>query len=64
MKFYSIKKKYEDDFLNLIVEKTKPKIKESEKIKIFNNLINDSNRRIKQKIELKLIIQIIKLKMN
>ena len=49
MKFYSIKKKYEDDFLNLIVEKTKPKIKESEKIKILNNLINDSNRRIKAK---------------
>ena len=55
MKFYSMKKQLEDEFLNRIVEKTIPKIKESEKLKIFNNLIKDSNRRTEGKNRVEII---------
>ena len=46
MQFYAIKKQTEDEILTFMVEKSKPKIKENERIKVFNHLIDDSNRRI------------------
>ena len=55
MKFYSMKKQSEDEFLKIIVEKTIPKIKESEKVKIFNNLIKDSNRRTEAKNRIEIV---------
>ena len=57
MKFYSMKKQSEDEFLKIIVEKTIPKIKESEKVKIFNNLIKDSNRRTEAKNRIEIVNQ-------
>ena len=55
MKFYSMKKQSEDEFLKIIVEKTIPKIKESEKVKIFNNLIKDSNRRTEARNRIEIV---------
>ena len=46
MQFYAIKKQTEDEILTFMVEKSKPKIEEKERIKIFNHLIDDSNKRI------------------
>ncbi len=46
MQFYAIKKQTEDEILTFMVEKSKPKMKEKERIKVFNHLIDDSNRRI------------------
>ncbi len=57
MKFYSMKKQSEDEFLKIIVEKTIPRIKESEKVKIFNNLIKDSNRRTEAKNRIEIVNQ-------
>ena len=62
MEFYSIKKQSEEEFLNIIVEKTKPKIKESDRIKIFNNLIEDSNRRIEAKNRIEFLNKNYKIK--
>ena len=45
MEFYTIKKQTKNEILNYLVNQSKPKIKESERIKVFNHLIEDSNRR-------------------
>ena len=45
MQYYAIKKQTRNDVIKSLVENTKLKIKESEKIKTFNRLIEDSNRR-------------------
>ena len=45
MQFYSIKKQTKNEILDYMVNQSKPKIKESERVKVFNHLIEDSNRR-------------------
>ena len=55
MKFYAIKNQTKFDAVNIIVEKSKKKISEKEKILTFNRLIEDSNRRAEVKNRINLI---------
>ena len=55
MKFYAIKNQTKSDAVNIIVEKSKKKISEKEKILTFNRLIEDSNRRAEVKNRINLI---------
>ena len=49
MKFYSIKKQTQSDAIDIIVDKAKRKIRETDRILTFNRLIEDSNRRAEAK---------------
>lgn len=49
MKFYAVKKQSKIEAINIIVDKSKKKIKEKERISTFNRLIEDSNRRAEAK---------------
>ena len=51
MKFYSLKRKKNQEKINKLIEENKVKINKIEIDKTFNRLINDANRRIIQKKE-------------
>ena len=55
MKFYAIKQQTRNDVIHILIEKNKPKIKESEKLKTFNRLIEDSNRRAEAKNRIEML---------
>ena len=55
MKFYAIKQQTRNEIIHILIEKNKPKIKESEKLKTFNRLIEDSNRRAEAKNRIELL---------
>ena len=57
MNFYSIKNQTKNDIVNLIVKKTTPKIREIDRINIFNHLIEDANRRVEAKNRVILVNQ-------
>lgn len=52
MKFYSTKNKTKEEIIKQLVENSTPKIKESERINIFNHLIEDANKRAEKKNKL------------
>ena len=52
MKFYSTKNKTKEEIIKQLVENSTPKIKESERINIFNHLIEDANKRAENKNKL------------
>ena len=55
MKFYAIKQQTKNYMINMMINKAKTKIKETEKILTFNRLINDSNRRSEAKNRIELL---------
>ena len=55
MKFYAIKQQTKNYMINMMINKSKTKIKETEKILTFNRLINDSNRRSEAKNRIELL---------
>ena len=55
MKFYAIKQQTRNEIIHILIEKNKPKIKESDKLKTFNRLIEDSNRRAEAKNRIELL---------
>jgi len=61
MEFYSVKKQTKGKIINIMVNKAIRKIPESEKIIIFNRLIEDSNRRVEAKNRIELINNNIKI---
>ena len=55
MKFYAIKTQKRNEIVKVLVDKNKPTIKESERIKTFNHLIEDSNRRAEAKNRIEML---------
>jgi len=55
MKFYAIKQQTKSYMINMMINKAKTKMKETEKIITFNRLINDSNRRSEAKNRIELL---------
>jgi hypothetical protein len=55
MKFYAIKQQTKNYMINMMINKAKTKMKETEKILTFNRLINDSNRRSEAKNRIELL---------
>jgi hypothetical protein len=62
MNFYSIKNQTKNDIVNLIVKKSIPKIKEIDRINVFNHLIEDANRRVEAKNRIILVNENRKIK--
>lgn len=55
MKFYAVKAQTRNEVVNMLIEKNKPKLNEAEKIKTFNRLIKDSNRRAEAKNRIEML---------
>ena len=49
MQFYSLKRKREQEKINKLIDENKYKLTESQRIKAFNRLMDDANRRITKK---------------
>ena len=62
MNFYSIKNQTKNDIVNIIVKKSIPKIKEIDRINVFNHLIEDANRRVEAKNRILLVNENRKIK--